>query len=82
MATNQHDERRQLCLLTQQEVCDLAGCSRGRFQYHLRRGLIPAPAARLHSRYYYSETQAAGIAQYMGSRKPWERNNTMETKPR
>jgi len=73
MIEYEHDRRRKLRLLTQQEVCDLAGCSRGCFQHHLRHGWIEAPAERLNSRFYYGEEQTARIVEHFRQRKRWER---------
>ena len=73
MIEYEHDQRRRLRLFTQQEVCDLAGCSRGCFQHHLRHGWIKAPAERLNSRFYYGEEQTARIVEHFRQRKRWER---------
>ena len=77
MITTQHDERRQRGLLTQREVCQIAGCSPGTLQYHLRHGWIEPPTARLHARFYYSEPQAERIAAYFGERKRWQRGGEL-----
>jgi len=73
MIETEHDQRRKLRLLTQQEVCDLAGCSRGCFQHHYRNGWIERPAELLNSRFYYSEQQAERIAERFQKRKRWNR---------
>ena len=73
MIETQHDERRKQKLLTQREVCQMAGCSAGSLQYHLRHGWIEQPAARLHARFYFTKTQAERIAAYLGDRKRWQR---------
>ena len=73
MIQTQHDERRRRRLLTQKEVCQIAGCSTVTLQYHARHGWIAEPTARLHARYYYTEEQATEIAAYYASRKRWQR---------
>ena len=73
MIQNQHDKRRKLGLLTQEEVCRMAKCSPGRLQYHTRRGRLDPPNARLHSRFFYTKKQAEEIAAYFGRRKRWQR---------
>jgi len=69
----QYEERKRLGLLTQAEVCELAGCSPGRLQYHSRHGCIDPPNARLYSRFYYSQEEADRIVQYFKGRKRWEK---------
>ena len=76
MIKTQHDKRRQQGLLTQREVCELAGVSPGSLQYHLRHGWIEAPTAQLDARLYYSEPQAKRIAMYFADRKRWQRGDT------
>ena len=78
MISNLQDIRRKRRLLTQQEVCEIAGCSAGRLQYHTKKGAIEPPNALHGSRLYYSETAARQIAQYFNGRDPWQRNPTQK----
>jgi len=75
MIHTQHDERRKRNLLTQREVCEIAGCSPGRLQYHTRHGQIDPPERRLHSRFFYTEEQARKIAAYFKGRAKWLRDS-------
>jgi hypothetical protein len=59
--------------MTQAEVCEMANCSPGRLQYHLRHGWIDPPSERLFSRYYYSHEQGHEISEYFRKRKRWQR---------
>lgn len=70
----EYEERRRLGLMTQTEVCRLAGCSPGRLQYHTRHGWVDPPSERLFSRFYYSHEQSHEISEYFQKRKRWQRS--------
>jgi hypothetical protein len=71
----EYEERKRLGLLTQTEVCELAGCSPGRLQYHIRHGWLDPPSERLFSRFYFGAEQAERIVQYFRGRERWERGS-------
>lgn len=78
MIQTQHDEQRRRRLLTQNEVSELAGCSTGCLQYHVRHGWLAGPSERLHARFYFTEQQAREIAAYFAARNRWQRIEPQE----